>query len=267
MFATIGDDTFLDIHHVIYRKCTPAWIMPKNKLSRSINMTYVIQGAARYVINNEIVDVTQGNLLVLPKNSVRSASTFPDQLMHCFSVDFALRNDNSRPLSSPFPLISAPGCHKNIIHHFHELSFSWMDANQGYMFKCKGLFMLILHQFMELLVYKDSLFSGDFRITKVIRYIAMNYSERITVKSMADMVNLNPTYFGDLFQRTTGMSLNRYLAQVRIKNAEAMLVSGEYKIRDVAEACGFTDTSHFYKRFSSLKGFSPSECLPKGFHL
>lgn len=264
MFAAIGDDTILDIHHVIYQKCTPTWVMPKNKLG-SINMTYITQGAARYTVNNEAANVEQGSLLVLPKDSTRSAVTFSNQLMHCFSVEFTLRND-SGDLSPPLPLVSAPGCHKNIIHNFHELSFSWMDANQGYMFKCKGLLMLILHQFMELLVYKDSLLSSDFRITKVIRYIAMNYSERITVKSMADMVNLNPTYFGGLFHQTTGTSLNHYLTQIRIKNAEAMLASGEYKISDVAEVCGFTDTSHFYKHFHVLRGFPPSECLPKGFY-
>ncbi|MCL2600862.1 MAG: AraC family transcriptional regulator, partial [Treponema sp.] len=133
--------------------------------------------------------------------------------------------------------------------------------------KCKGLFLQILYRFLELLVYKDRSFAGDFRITKVIRYIAQNYSERLTVKSMADMVSLNPTYFGDLFQRTAGMSFNRYLIQLRVKNAEEMLLSGEYKVGDVAEACGFTDTSHFYKQFKHLKGFPPSQCLPKSFDL
>jgi len=182
-------------------------------------------------------------------------------------VDFTLRNSRNAESSAPFPTLSSPGHHKNIIHWFHELSFSWMDRHPGYMLKCKGLFMQIFHRFMELLVYKDHSFAGDFRITKVIRYIAKNYSERLTVKSMASMVSLNPTYLGDLFQRTTGMSFNRYLAQVRIKNAEEMLLLGEYKVGDVAEACGFTDTSHLYKQFKQLKGFPPSQCLPRSFDL
>jgi len=264
MSASIEQDMTPDIRHVVYRKCTPVWVMPENRLE-SINMTYLVQGEARYTVDDETIELKQGNLLVLPKGSIRRAITFPDRLMHCFSVDFFLRNGVSHELPPPFQLLSEPGKHKDIIHWFQELTFSWMDKNPGHMIQCKGLFLQILHRFLELLVYKDRSFAGDFRITKVIRYIARNYAERLTVKSMADLVSLNPTYFGDLFQRTTGMSFNRYLIYVRVKNAESMLLSGEYKVGDVAEACGFTDTSHFYKQFKQLKGFPPSQCLPKKF--
>jgi transcriptional regulator GlxA family with amidase domain len=62
-----------------------------------------------------------------------------------------------------------------------------------------------------------------------------------------------------------GISLNRYLIQVRVRNAADMLASGEYKVSDIAEACGFTDVSHFYKQFKLIKGFPPSHSLPKKF--
>jgi len=266
MSEDIDGDITLQIWHVVYRKCTPVWTMPENRLN-SVNMTYVIQGEAQYTVDEEPIDVAQGTLMVLPRDSLRRAVTFPDRLMHCFSVDFTLLDRNGEELPPPLPAISTLGRQKNIIHWFHELSFSWMDRHPGYMLKCRGLFMQILHRFLELLVYKERSFAGDFRITKVIRYMAKNYSERLTVKSMADLVSLNPTYFGDLFQRTTGTSFNRYLIQIRIKNAEDMLLSGEYKVGDVAEACGFTDTSHFYKQFKHVKGFPPSQCLPKSFDL
>ncbi|MCL2190546.1 MAG: AraC family transcriptional regulator [Treponema sp.] len=262
----MDDDITMQIWHVVYRKCTPVWTMPENKLD-SLNMTYIIQGEAHYTIDDEPIDATHGTLMVLPKNSVRKAVTFPDRLMHCFSVDFTLRGGDGEELPSPLPFISVVGHQKNIIHWFHELFFSWVGRHPGHMLKCKGLFMQILHRFLELLVYKDGSFAGDFRIAKVIRYIAKNYSERLTVKSMADLVSLNPTYFGGLFQRAIGMSFNRYLIQTRVKNAEDMLLSGEYKVGDVAEACGFTDTSHFNKQFKRLKGFPPSQCLPKSFDL
>ena len=260
----IIEDVNIDVWHMVYRKCTPAWMMAENRLE-GINMTYVIQGAAQYTVDDIPIDVAEGNLLVLPKGSIRRAVTFPENLMHCFSVDFTLRDNARQELEAPLPFISSPGIHKNIIHWFHEMSFAWIERNPGYMIKCKGLFMQIFHRFLEMLVYNDRSFAGDFRITRVIRYIAKNYCDRLTVKSMAEMVSLNPTYFGDLFQRTAGVSFNRYLSQVRIRNAENMLVSGEYKVGDVAEACGFTDTSHFYKQFKNIKGFSPSQCLPKSF--
>ena len=82
---------------------------------------------------------------------------------------------------------------------------------------------------------------------------------------MAEMIGLNPTYFGILFKKTMGMGFNRYLIQTRVRNAENMLSSGEYKVGNVAEACGFSDVSHFYKQFKEVKGFPPSHSLPKKF--
>jgi len=229
------------------------------------NLTYFTHGKARYTINNEIIEVKAGDLLVLPTNCVRKAITSPVELMQCFSVDFHLRKIKNEELIPPFPLLCEPGLHKDIIHLFNELTFTWIAKRQGYIIKCNGLFLQIIHRFLELVVYKDESYSGDFRITRVIRYIRTHYVENITVREMAEMVDLNPAYFGVLFRQVMGMSFNHYLMQTRIRIAENMLLSGEYKVSDAAEACGFADVSHFYKQFKLLKGFPPSHCMPKKF--
>jgi len=264
MSGKIDEEMTPTIHFVIFRKCTPAWIMPENKLG-SINLTYIVEGAAQYTINNVTHDLVKGDLLVLPKGCVRRAVIFPDRLMHCFSVDFTLKNSRNYELPPPLPMKTSPGRHENIIHLFHELSFTWASKQPGYIMKSRGLFLQILHRFLEIIVYKTGPYTGDYRISRINNFITAHYSEHITVKMMAEMVNLNPTYFGVLFRQTMGMSLNQYLIHTRVTNAEHMLSSGEYKVGDVAEACGFTDISHFNKQFKQIKGFPPSHCMPKKF--
>ncbi|MDR2701068.1 MAG: AraC family transcriptional regulator [Spirochaetaceae bacterium] len=264
MPVIVDEDIFPDIRFVIFHKCTPAWEIPRQKLE-TCNLTYLIQGAAQYTINGETVDLEQGNLLMLPKGATRRGITFPNQLMHCFSVDFTLMNTKNQELVLPFPAISQPGRHEDVIHLLHDLSFSWQYKQPGYIIKARGLFLQIFHRFLELIVYKNDVSITDPRIAKSIRYLSAHYSERITVRMMANMAGLNPTYFGLLFKQETGVSFNRYLIQTRIRNAEDMLASGEYKIGNIAEACGFTDTSHFYKQFKLVKGFPPSYHLPKKF--
>jgi YesN/AraC family two-component response regulator len=253
-----------DIKLIIFRKCTPAWNLPEHKTD-AFNLTYLIQGKARYTINDQPIDLVQGNLLALPINCVRKGYTFPDQLMHCFSADFKLKNVENDDTCLPFPTISQPGRHEDIIRMFHDLSFSWLNKQPGYIIKTRGLLLQIIHRFLELVVFKNDLNTGDSRITKIIRYVSAHYSERITVKKMADMVGLNPTYFGLLFKRVMKTSFNRYLINLRVKNAENILSNGEYKVSDIADACGFTDMSHFYKQYKLIKGFPPSHSLPKKF--
>jgi YesN/AraC family two-component response regulator len=145
------------------------------------------------------------------------------------------------------------------------LYFYWQNKQPGYIIKSRGLFLQIIHRFLELIIYKNDSYVIDSRIAKSIQYLSVHYSERVSVKTAADMAGLNPAYFGLLFKQETGVSFNRYLIQTRVRNAEEMLASGEYKVGSIAEACGFTDTSHLYKQFKMIKGFPPSYSLPKKF--
>jgi YesN/AraC family two-component response regulator len=155
--------------------------------------------------------------------------------------------------------------HEEIIHLFNDLFFYWENKQPGYIIKTRGLFLQIIHRFLELIVYKNDEYAIDSRIAKSIQYLAAHYSEHVSVKTVADMAGLNPAYFGLLFKQETGVSFNRYLIQTRVRNAEEMLASGEYKVSNIAEVCGFTDTSHLYKQFKMIKGFPPSYSLPKKF--
>jgi YesN/AraC family two-component response regulator len=80
---------------------------------------------------------------------------------------------------------------------------------------------------------------------------------------MAGITGLNAVYFGALFRRETGMTLNRYLLKTRMKNAENILRSGNHTVEETARRCGYNDAWYFSKHFKKECGISPSECIPK----
>jgi YesN/AraC family two-component response regulator len=138
-----------------------------------------------------------------------------------------------------------------------------MEKQPGYGIKCRGILLLILHRLFELTVYNTNSAWGDYRIQKTTRYIAQHYAERLTVKKLAGLADLNTAYFGVLFKRATGVTVNQYVAKTRIQNAKNLLQSGGYRVQDAAEACGYCDMFHFYKQFKAITGIAPSRCLPK----
>jgi AraC-like DNA-binding protein len=263
---TVNQDIFPNIKEILFQKCGQDWELPRQKPD-SCNLTYCIQGAAQYTVNGKTIELEQGGLLALPRGAVRRGVPSPGKPMQCFSADFTLfttakltatrQNTASQEAPLPFPVVSQPGRHEDIIHLFHELVFYWEDKPSGYIIKTRGLFLQLYHRFLELVVYQNDPGISDSRIVKVVRYVTSHFSERITVKMMASMVGLNSTYFGILFKNETGASFNRYLIQTRIRNAETMLAGGEVKLGNIAEACGFTDTAHFYKQYKMIKGFAP----------
>jgi AraC-like DNA-binding protein len=163
----------------------------------------------------------------------------------------------------PFPLVSHIGVINDLVHLFHELNYTWVEKPQGYTMKNNGLLLLILHRLFGLIVYNKDASSLDFRVERALRHIAGHYAEKITIKEIAKTVGLNPVYFGNLFKQETGESLKHYLIKMRVNNAENLLMSGEYKVEEAAELCGYEDKFHFYKQFKAIKGFPPSWSIPK----
>jgi len=136
---------------------------------------------------------------------------------------------------------------------------SWSNQQKGYIMRTRALLMLILNYLSEIIIYKADKVTDDYRINKIIRFIAMNYQNKITVKELAEEVHLDEAYLGHLFKKETGMTVLQHLKQVRVRNAEIMLESGNYKVYEVSELCGFSDVVHFYRSFRELRGFPPSK--------
>jgi AraC-like DNA-binding protein len=251
-----------ELEYLVYRKCTPTWQI-KEAVFDFWDITYLTEGGARYTIDGKVYDLTEGDLFCMPPGHVRTAKILPGKLMQCFAVNFRLRDPQGRDIKLPFSLISPIGHREDLIHLFQEFVFTWMERPPGYLIKAHGMFLLILHRLYELLVYNTDSETVDFRVKKVARYIAAHYPEKISVKDMAAMTGLNAVYFGALFKQETGLTMGRYLINTRIRNAENMLRSGEYKVGEAAELCGYNDTFHFYKQFKQVCGIAPSECVPK----
>jgi AraC-like DNA-binding protein len=250
------------INYMSYRECMPGWSIVRQTFP-FWDITYVLGGSAKYLINGVSHELKEGDLLCMPKGSVRQAYTWPDKLMRCYAVNFDLRDTDGRDAALPFPLISTIGRHQELIYLFEDLFRAWNEQQPGYTIKTTGLFQLILHRLFELIVYKTDAPVLDFRIEKVIRYITQHYTENLTVKKMAALSKLNVVYFGALFKKETGCTLHQYIMRIRIKHAEKMLRSGEFKVAEIAKRCGYSDVFYFDKQFKMIMGKTPSSYFPK----
>jgi len=260
------DDFVPTITHHVFCKCKADWRIWEGQINNH-ELTYIIKGKARYTINGIKHELEGGDLLYLTEGDIQEATTYPHNLMHCFTINFTPRYLAAKKMGDSadalFPMISHIGQRRDIIGMFMELTLSWNERQQGYILKSRALLMLILHRLSEIIVHDVDSAHSDYRINRVTRYIALHYTEKLTVKSLARQVNLAEVYFGHLFKRETGMTVHQYITRVRVQNAENMLQTGGYKIHEAAELCGFSDMYHFYKSFKALRGFAPSQCIPR----
>ncbi|CAH1192624.1 HTH-type transcriptional activator RhaS [Paenibacillus allorhizoplanae] len=260
MSAEINDFLVPDIGYLIYRKCTPTWEIAKNEIS-FCDITYIIEGRGIYTINGVQYEVKRGDLLCIPRGSIRMARCIVDDLMNVYSANFKLYDMDGQQADLPLPLLTHIGIKSDLVGLFRELSNAWVRKETGYHTKTRGLLLVIMHRLYELILLKKDTARSDYRVKKAINYISENYASNVTVKEIANLVGLNTVYFGALFKNETGILVNQYLTQTRINHAEDMLQNGECNVTEAAERCGYSDLSHFRKQFKMIKGYSPSQCL------
>lgn len=96
-------------------------------------------------------------------------------------------------------------------------------------------------------------------INTVLEYIDKHLDENITCESMANMVNMNCSYFSRLFKKEVGLSFTDYMIQQRINKATDFLTKTDMPIEEITKYVGLQQPSYFYKIYKKVTGKTPGE--------
>lgn len=96
-------------------------------------------------------------------------------------------------------------------------------------------------------------------IDEIKMYIAKNYSEAITIMSIAEHLYLTHTYLCLVFKKATGKTINRYITEFRIEKSKQLLLEGQFSMELVAEKTGFKNAKYFSRVFKKMTGQNPSD--------
>jgi transcriptional regulator GlxA family with amidase domain len=103
--------------------------------------------------------------------------------------------------------------------------------------------------------------TGD-RFAEVLAYINDHLDQSAAVRDLARISNMSPAQFGRSFQEATGMSLQRWQMDARIRSAQRLMVDDPAEsLTEIASLVGFSDSSHFSRAFLEIVGTSPSAWL------
>jgi AraC family transcriptional regulator len=96
------------------------------------------------------------------------------------------------------------------------------------------------------------------RLARVIDYIDANLGEDLSLKSIADIAEISPSYFLTLFKRSTGLAPHQYVMSRRIEKAKALLLQTTMPIAEIAGRSGFADQSHLTRLMRRHTGLTPN---------
>lgn len=95
-------------------------------------------------------------------------------------------------------------------------------------------------------------------IYPAIAYINDHLKDGISMKEMAELCHLSPSYFSRTFNRETGESFANYINRRKIALAKELLRETNKSISQIAEETGYINISNFIAVFKRLEGVTPS---------
>lgn len=137
---------------------------------------------------------------------------------------------------------------KDPINHQH-LSLIWKTWIAYGKRHEEGDVFLSTKQFLDL---------QDDRIERALLEIHRNYPLDLSLRKIADHLDMNYTYFSELFSKATGQSFTQYLNSVRLSASKTLLLNTDLPISDISFQVGYNSEQYFSRLFKKQFDLSPS---------
>lgn len=234
----------------------------------------ILSGSFHLTINDDTREYHAGDVIFINGGSIHGGSPI-DCVYECVVFDLRILLKENHTCNKTINDIAS---HKIIIdtllseksHKIAPAVEMLCDAmagrHKGYEFMVQAALNIIFGVVLEEGLYRagspdDSSNERLNSIKEVLAYIAENYSNNISLDSLAKIAGMNPKYFCRYFRSMTERTPIDYLNYYRIECACEMLSTKDISIKEAAISCGFNDESYFIKTFHKYKGITPKQFM------
>lgn len=94
---------------------------------------------------------------------------------------------------------------------------------------------------------------------RIQEYVDAHLGENLDLRLLAGIAGLSVFHFAREFKHTAGITPHYYLLKKRVEQAENLLSRSDLSLSEIAVVSGFSDQSHFTRRFRQIHGTTPSQ--------
>lgn len=96
------------------------------------------------------------------------------------------------------------------------------------------------------------------RVKSCISYMEQNYEAALSIRDMAQVMGMTPSYFSRFFHQSTGQTFHSYLTWLRLSGAQRQLLETDATVVDLALSNGFPNVKSFIHAFQKEYGMTPA---------
>lgn len=231
------------VSHIVF--CTHQLGDGAEMKKRTCNaFSFCIDGHITFSLGNELIELTPGSAILLPKNSTYS------WLCHKTGIYPQINFETE----SPFP--------QKIIK-FDLGSYSMFDSRLNDLQKA----LITDSHAKTISIFYDivdginaSTKHNNKILEKSISYLLENFDDAsLSNEILAKCSGISEIYFRKLFKESFGVTPKQYIIDLRIKKACKLLGESRFNISEIAEQCGFSSVYHFCRAFKKVTSTTPTQ--------
>ena len=237
---------------------------------------YVIDGVKHYNYNNQDIEVSNSQYLILNNDSLittearkgtKGLSLFLSSKLINEISHFYSRNNSS----IKFLEIIQRNSSQKINNLLNEIVYLYENNQIGLKQQIDDLFIAI----SELIVQEQLSIDNNFMNLKVVKhdtkrelyksiietkeYLNDNFKEKISLDIISRDVGISKYYLHRVFREINGNTPLEYLKNIRLEKAKNKLQYSKDSIFEIAFKCGFDNTAYFSNVFKKHVGLSPTQ--------
>ncbi|WP_169083445.1 helix-turn-helix domain-containing protein [Paenibacillus sp. PL91] len=257
-------DVIFEIEQACKSTESPSWAGGNVPLAQHI-LLYVAKGDGSIRIDGQLNRIERDSLHVLILGSTVDLQLLSDSSTELYWIAFdwfrlTESSDTGRSYlrETSFPLqgkLRTSG--KEFKRYFYLLTSDGQQLKQ----RNRLLGQQYLYELLEgLLRHAEPVANNEIegRLRLTLEYMQRHYREEIRVNKLAELAQLHPSYYAQIFKRTMDKTPVSYLTHLRMNKAKEMLLMTDKPVNDIAADVGYEDEFYFSRRFKETSGYSPT---------
>lgn len=224
---------------------------------------YFFQGSGSFRSKNAVQRISGGSAIFCrPLESHAIQASDPEDPISYYAVLFRTgpEDEEIRELLESkidlYPRISLGSGHRFFFEKLKEQSES---TNSLVRTAALHRFLGFLYELLGSLEQMPKGKTSNFHVEKALRIMQRQVFNPMTVKDLAQRLELNPAYLIRLFQRHLQVSPKQYMLKLKIEAGAAMLISSTRPVYEIADLLHFSSEFHFSRVFKQHTGQPPRE--------
>jgi AraC-like DNA-binding protein len=230
----------------------------------SIELAWTQEGAPEYVVGSRTMVLPLASVALIPARAEHRTTVTPGTRAKVLGLNHAVVEEVADAMGLRADLeasvISSPRLLRLCEHIFDEA----VEAAPGRDLALDSLTGALAVELLRTDVPRTPVSDtrpADLRIRRALAYIDASFAQPLSLDAIAKVAGMSRFHFGRMFEAQVGKSPYRYLVDLRIERAAALLRTGKVSVTEAALSVGWNDLGRFGRAFRARFGVTPSEAL------